>query len=258
MRELPGRTAGGDGGPLSARTYGPSVPRVVPRFLVVLFDLDGTLVDLRNFAQWAELARRWAIDVDEYHLAHAYLEVEREYDRPPPVPVRSAWWREVLSRASHTEVPDGVGEKFLEAVRALPPAAQLFSDTRRCLDGLAGDGRRFGVISNSRSEAFVRDVLRNTGIQPYFEAVVSSGTEGVEKPDPAIFHRAVARLGALPSAAFYVGDLAYTDARAARAAGLESVWLHRDGTGFGDDPAEITSLTELPGYLRRIEHGSTR
>lgn len=228
------------------------------RIRAVLFDLDGTLFDLRDFAAWTEVARRWAVDVDEDHLAHAYQEVEREFDRASPVPSRALWWREVLARASGSNVPAEVGERFLAAVRELPTPARVYSDARGCLERLAQDGRRLGVVSNSRSQAFVEDLLDRAGFDGAFEAVVSSGTEGVAKPDPAIFLLAVARLGVAPPEAFHVGDLAYTDVAGARLAGLRSVWLHRDGTGLGDDPPEITSLSELPGYLRRLERGGTR
>lgn len=232
------------------------VPRI-DRIRAVLFDLDGTLVDLTDFAGWCGVARRWNLDFDEDHLAHAYREVEREFDRAPPVPTRAEWWSEVLSRAHGARVTVEVGERFLAGIRNLPPTARVFSDVRGCLASLARDRRRLGVVSNSRSEEFVRDLLREAGLGMQFGAVVSSGTEGVAKPDPAIFRRATRRLGVAPPEAFHVGDLAYADAVGARLAGLRSVWLRRDGTGLEDGPPEITSLTELPGYLRRIERGST-
>ena len=224
---------------------------------VVLFDLGGTLIDNRNLDGWAELARRWGIDVDASHLAHAYDEVTRDFDHPPPVPPFHRWWAEVLSRASGGPVSPEVGEAFVAAARELPPVSQLFSDTRRCLHDLSGARRRLGVVSNSRSEGSSRDLLRRAGIDGFFETVVSSGTEGVAKPDREIFERALARMGISAAEAFFIGDLAFTDAKAANLAGIRSVWLRRDGTGFGSDPPEITSLTELPGYLRRLEAGGT-
>lgn len=223
----------------------------------VLFDLGGTLIDNRDIEGWAELARRWEVDVEVSHLAHAYDEVLRDFDRPPPIPPFYSWWAEVLSRASGSRVPDRVGAAFVAAASELPPVAHLYSDTRRCLTDLRRDGKRLGVVSNSRSESRCRELLARAGIDGYFETVVSSGTEGVAKPEPEIFHRAVARMGVPGSAAFFVGDLAFTDAKAANRAGIRSVWLRRDGTGFGTDPPEITSLSELPGYLRRLEAGGT-
>ena len=87
----------------------------------------------------------------------------------------------------------------------------------------------------------------------YFERVVSSGTEGVAKPAAEIFRRATERLGIRADEALYVGNLPTTDARAAAAAGLHSVWLNREGMEYREDPPEIMSLLEVPLIIRRLE-----
>jgi HAD superfamily hydrolase (TIGR01509 family) len=226
----------------------------------VLFDLGGTLVDERDFAGWVELARAIYLDLTPEELGHAYAEVEGEDDQPPPpTDGRSAhvgFWQQVLSRASGQAVGEETAARFVDArhANADPPVA-LYSDVRRCLDHLRSERRRLGVISNSRSEASVRRMLDRVGILGYFERVVSSGTEGVAKPDPEIFRRALLRLDLPADQALYVGNLPRTDARAAHDAGLHAVWLHRDGTGLGLDPPEITSLLEVPLVVRQLERG---
>ncbi|EQD42011.1 hydrolase, haloacid dehalogenase-like family, partial [mine drainage metagenome] len=139
-----------------------------------------------------------------------------------------------------------------ETDRAFP----LYSDVRRCLDALARQGRTLAVVSNSTSEAWVRRVLDTAGILDHFARVTSSGTEGVAKPDPAIFRRTLERLGVPPAEALHVGDLEHTDARAAIAAGLSGLWLNRFGTGLGFDPPEITSLLEVAPWVHRRERGA--
>jgi putative hydrolase of the HAD superfamily len=232
---------------------------VRPRIRAVLFDLGGTLVDERDYAGWTEVARRFLLDFDADELAHSFMEVEREFDAEPRPFGREAallvFWRRTLSRAAQKDVPENIAEKFLAALKESPAPIQLFSDTRRCLDHLKKEHRALGVVSNSTSEARVRQILDQVGILDYFARVVSSGTEGVEKPNPEIFHRAVQRLGVRSGETLYVGNLAHTDAKAAQAAGLHAVWLNREGWGFGEDPPEITSLLEVPLYVRRIEQG---
>jgi putative hydrolase of the HAD superfamily len=230
-----------------------------PHIRAVLFDLGGTLVDERDYAGWTEQARRLYLDFDPDELAHAYQEVLTEVDAEPALPDREArlldFWRRTLSRAAQKDVTQSTAEKFLLAQKKSPAPVQLYSDARRCLDQLRQEHRALGVISNSTSEARVRQILDEAGILDYFDRVVSSGTEGVEKPNPEIFLRAVRRLGVSPPEALYVGNLAYTDAKAAQAAGLRAVWLNREGFGFGEDPPEITSLLEVPLCVRRVEMG---
>jgi FMN phosphatase YigB (HAD superfamily) len=226
----------------------------------VLFDLGGTLVEERDFTQWADVGRRLFLDLDLDQLAHAYAEVERRLDAEPPSGTwavrRAAFWQEVLSRTVERDLEPGTGEKFLALRAAEPRTVRVFSDVRRCLDRLQGQRRRLGVISNSSDEASVRAILDRAEILPYFTTLVSSGTEGVWKPDPELFRRGAERIGVPPAEALYVGNLPSTDARAAARAGLHAVWLNREGTGFGDDPPEITSLLEVPLVVRQLERGA--
>jgi len=230
-----------------------------PRIRAVLFDLGGTLVDERDYDGWVELARRFYFDLDPDALTHSFQEVEREMDAEPQGGDRDLaqveFWRRVLARASAREVSTEVAAKFLNARRSEEVLVRLFSDTRRCLDELRSARRDLGVVSNSTSEAHVRRILDRAGILKYFSRVVSSGTEGVAKPDPEIFRRAVHRMNVAPAEALFVGNLAFTDAKGAAAAGLHSVWLNRNGMEAGDDPPEIMSLLEVPLWVARFEHG---
>ncbi len=234
------------------------MPAAARPIRAVLFDLGGTLVDERDFSGWVDLARSVYLELVPDDLAHAYAEVEAEVDRAPlglpPPAARLEVWRRVLEAAAGAPVPEATVRRFVDGLLARPdPPVALYSDARRCLHGLAAERRRLGIVSNSTSEASVRRILHRAGILDYFERIVSSGTEGVAKPDPEIFRRAVARLGVAPAEALYVGNLPRTDALGARAAGLRSVWLHRDGTGLGDDPPEITSLLEVGLIVRQLE-----
>jgi len=225
----------------------------------VLFDLGGTLIDNYDFTHYANLARRCFLEVEEEPLAHALAEVERETDCPHPT-ARDEWtnpefWGAVLARATGKAVDRATAERFLALARSEPGSYRLYSDSRRCLEELADQGRRLGIVSNSTSEARVRAILDRAGVLPFFERIISSGSEGVAKPDPEIFRRALGRMKLDGPEALYVGNLAYTDAQAARAAGLHGIWLNRAGTGLGSDPPEITSLLEVPLCVRRLEAG---
>jgi len=229
------------------------------RIRAVLFDLGGTLVDECDYVGWTDAARRLYLDFEPDDLRHAYQEVRLEIDAEPPLPDRERrfleFWRRVLGRAAQKEITEVTVAKFVATPRSALSPIQLYSDARRCLDHLRGEGRALGVISNSTSEARVRQILNKVEILDLFDRIVSSGTEGVEKPDLEIFRRAVKRMSVEPGEAIYVGDLPYTDAKAAQAAGLRGIWLNREGFGYGEDPPEITSLLEVPLVVQRIERG---
>ncbi|HXQ49364.1 MAG TPA: HAD family hydrolase [Thermoplasmata archaeon] len=225
-----------------------------PRITTVFFDLGGTLVDERDILGWVEAASRLGLEVPADDLAHAYSEVLRETDCLPRVPF-TEFWRLVLERGAQRPVPPALSERFTTAYLTRERPLPLFSDARRCLEDLKAQGRQLAIISNSRGEDHVREILIRREIAEFFRAIVSSGSEGVAKPDPEIFRRALSKVNATAEESFYVGDLAFTDAKAAAAAGLHSVWLNRWGTGFGDDPPEITSLLEVPLWIHQLETG---
>lgn len=216
----------------------------------MLFDLGGTLIEERDPERWANEATAVGIEVEAEALSHWFDEVEKENDLAGEWWSAEEFWRRVLEHASERPVDPARLNAFLDRSRLRPSSPALFSDVRQCLAALRRWRLKLGIVSNSSSESHVRELLDQVGIHRFFETVVSSGTEGVAKPNPEIFRRAVTRLGVRPEETFYVGNLPHVDAVAAKSAGLHSVWLHRAGTGFGEDPPEITSLSELPFLIR--------
>ena len=85
------------------------------------------------------------------------------------------------------------------------------------LDELRARGLATGVISNF--EAWLDDLLARLDVRDRFPIRVISGVEGVEKPDPAIFERAIERSGVGASDAVYVGDNPEFDGAPAAAVG---------------------------------------
>jgi HAD superfamily hydrolase (TIGR01509 family) len=115
------------------------------------------------------------------------------------------------------------------------------------LSRLRRAGLLLGVVSNS--DGRVEEALRAAGLREYFDVVVDSGLMGVEKPDPRIFHAALATLGVRPEEALYVGDLYEVDVVGARAAGIEAVLLGQPEDGTVERCRMAASIEELVDQL---------
>lgn len=89
------------------------------------------------------------------------------------------------------------------------------------LDRIRARGVRVAVVSNS--EGRLPELLERVGIARHFEAIVDSHHEGVRKPDPEIFRRALARLEVRPADAVYLGDIPDVDVVGANGAGIAAV-----------------------------------
>jgi pyrophosphatase PpaX len=210
------------------------------RFPVVLFDLDGTVIDSGAI-----------ILASMRHAA-----------------------REVLG----TEVPDqelmaAVGGPGLEAqMRALAPDRvdelvtvyrahnEPLHDELVCCTGiedvlvqLKEEGRRLGIVTAKRRQT-VELAFARLPIEHLFETVVGGDETERHKPDPAPLQLALERLGAEPAEAAYVGDAPF-DIKAAKAAGLYSVgvtWggIHARELLEAEDPdALVDTAEELRGVL---------
>lgn len=66
--------------------------------------------------------------------------------------------------------------------------------------------------------------LERLGLATLVDTIVISESEGVKKPDPVIFQRALERLEVSPAEAVYVGDHPVADVQGSVAAGLSAVW----------------------------------
>lgn len=115
------------------------------------------------------------------------------------------------------------------------------------LGALRARGYPVAVVSNS--DGRVEGLLRQVGLRELVSFVLDSHVEGIEKPDPEIFHRATQRLGVSGTQVAYVGDIYSIDVKGARAAGLVPVLL--DAVDSYAD-ADCERLRRLPELLDRL------
>lgn len=95
------------------------------------------------------------------------------------------------------------------------------------LDRARAAGIKLAIVSNS--EGRLRYVLERVGLHAHFELVIDSHLEGVQKPDPEIFRRALVRLGVHAERSIYAGDIPEVDVHGAERVGMHGVLI--DGGG---------------------------
>jgi HAD superfamily hydrolase (TIGR01549 family) len=113
-------------------------------------------------------------------------------------------------------------------------------------------GKIAGVISNSNGT--IRRILGGLGLLPYLDFVLDSQEEGLEKPDPRLFQRALDRAGVSADEAAYIGDLYSVDVVGARRAGLRAVLMDPGACwGTRDCPQAPTVLDAVRLLLAEHE-----
>lgn len=221
----------------------------------ILLDALGTLVALEPPAPrlQKELHDRFGLAVSEAEAAHA-------------IAAEIAYYRAHLDDGRDETALRDLRRRCAEVLRSALPGAgtrleidplleallaslrfSAFPDARPALESARGQGLRLVVVSNW--DVSLVAVLRNLGLDPLLDAIVTSAVVGARKPSPAIFDRALRLAGVPASEAVHVGDSLDEDVAGARAAGIEPILIHR-----GDGPPvagvrTISSLSELASAL---------
>jgi putative hydrolase of the HAD superfamily len=120
-------------------------------------------------------------------------------------------------------------------------------DVMPSLASLRAAGFRLVVVSNANGT--LHRMFERLGLTPAFDAVFDSYDEGIEKPDPRFFQRALELTGAAAETTIHVGDIYYVDVVGARAANVTPVLLDVGGLYDNCDCLRVRSLTDLVGAL---------
>jgi len=112
-----------------------------------------------------------------------------------------------------------------------------------------GDRFSYAIISNFTPNLHV--ILEREGLTPLVDSVLCSSSEGIRKPDPELFRRALASLGAAPEEAAMVGDSLTADIMPAKALGLTTYWIRGDRVFIKGD--ESAADHEVTGLRRALE-----
>jgi phosphoglycolate phosphatase len=207
---------------------------MTPNVALVVFDLDGTLIDSRR---------------DLADAANALI-VERG-GAPLPVDAVASMVGEgaaklvvralTAARLTRDDV-DAALARFLELYdERLLAHTRLYEGTRDALDALHARVP-LAVLTNKPQRPTER-ILEGLGIRPLFAWVVGGDTAHGRKPDPSGLRCLMTAAGATPDRTVMVGDSAI-DLRTARAAATR-VCLVRYGFGFPTVNGELTGAEIL-------------
>jgi HAD superfamily hydrolase (TIGR01549 family) len=211
---------------------------------VVLFDVDGTLVDTNGIIVQAFHETLLDMRGEDVPMAQlrtilgvAGLETTREYtDSEAEAEQMLARW------AGRTD--------------ELSDQTDLFGGVVDLLTALTGRGLRLGIVTSRLDWELERDVAR-FGLDRYFDTMVTASDTVRHKPAADPVEEALRRLAAPPEAAVYVGDSVY-DMGTAVAAGVPfglATWGAHDLSRFTQVDVTLEEPGDLLAYVQRRNAG---
>jgi len=211
------------------------------RFPVVLFDLDGTLIDSGPI-----------ILASMQHSVRTVLGREIAYEE-----LAATVGGQGLVAQMRELDPDRV-EELVEAYREhnepLHDTLEAFDEMVDVLPVLRSNGRKLGIVTAKRHRTVALALDRFPELAAQFDVIIAHEDTDRHKPDPDPVLVALDRLGAAPGEGAYVGDSPF-DIQAAKAAGTFAVavgWggIHSDERLLAEEPdAFVQSPRELIDVL---------
>ena len=224
----------------------------------ILFDIYGTLIDIHTNEQRDDIFetlsrflgyRRLVISptaLKELYFSELHQQFARSRERFPEVDVARAFERALSDQSRNAD-------RFLTVL-----VTQLYRSLSRERFGLFPDTfwtltefrkrYRLGIVTDAQ-RLFSCPELRMLRIEDFFDSIVISSDYGFRKPDPRLFHIALAAMDARPEESVYIGNKYETDLLGAHDAGLAMAGLihqsEEDRKTYGTDPQPDFVLESL-------------
>ena len=222
----------------------------------VIFDFDGTLVDLINS------------DVSVLKYIHRSAGTLVEQNKFVDIAIREiVTFHELVDRdeidpmqmhqyrLSNTFKRLGIAwdERYVNLYRAqLLRETKPYAGTHDLLSYLRGKVK-LGIISNAYNAGQQRKRIEASGLIDYFQHIIIAGEVGVAKPDPEIFLLMSKKLGIAPSECLYIGDSIQYDIAGASSAGMKTVLLHaRISQSNHESEHLVRDIQQLTRLIQRL------
>jgi HAD superfamily hydrolase (TIGR01549 family) len=167
------------------------------------------------------------------HLLAEREERVRLRSRWPVHDVAVQYLSETALQELWTRIDREVRARYHEFCPPIPGASEVLSQLSSTF--------RLGLIANQPREC--RALLRQLGWIDHFQCILLSEEQGLWKPDPRLFQRALDQARVRASECVMVGDRIDTDLAPAVALGLQTVWVRwHDRTAKGWIPSDAHEI----------------
>lgn len=214
-----------------------------------IFDLDGTLLN-RDESVKLFIGNQY----DRLHRFVGHIPREQFAARFIELDKRGYVWKDKVYQQLVDEfrVVDITWDELLQDyIDEFQNHCVAFPNLIEMLEVLKRKNLKLGIITNGKGK-FQMDNIIALGIEKYFDAILVSEREGIKKPDPQIFERALERLDVSPNGSIFVGDHPVNDVKAAKNVGMIGIWKKDFQWNAVDADFIVDDLAEVPSIVEKV------
>ena len=223
---------------------------------VVFFDLDHTLWDYETNAhetlsevyQVFDLNRGWnspELFIESFHEYNHQLWDLYNFGKIDRAFIREKRFVKILDDVKLSNV-DGI-EVSDFFISSCPQKSGLLPGAINILEYLATK-YELAIITNGFTDT-QSIKIKSSGLENYFEIVVTSENANARKPSAEIFEYAMALTNSSPENAVMIGDNLKTDIEGALAINMKAIWLTDSEVASPKNCSKIKTLAELESLL---------
>lgn len=206
------------------------------RYKAVIFDLDGIIchTDKYHYLAWKKIADELGVHFDE--VINSRL---RGISRMESLEILLESYDGELSPEEKNSLAEKKNELYLNYLKEMSPE-DLSDEVKDTLDQIKAKGIKVAIGSSSKNAKFI---LKQIGLEGYFDAVSDGNNISRSKPDPEVFLKASEYLGVEPQMCLVVED-AKSGIEAALAANMDCAALG-DGTKYNLAKYNLNRFSDL-------------
>ncbi|WP_040203431.1 HAD family hydrolase [Neobacillus jeddahensis] len=220
----------------------------------VLFDLDGTLLNrdesVKRFIEnQYERLNKWISHIPKSKYISRFIELDNH---------GYVWKDKVYQQLTQEFHITGLTSEDLlqDYLSGFKNHCIPFAHHTQMMEELKSKNLLLGMITNGYGQ-FQLDTIKALGIEQYFDVILVSEWEGIKKPDPLLFTRALERLHVSPNQSVFVGDHPENDVKAAQNIGMKAVWKKDCHWDYAEADFIVNDLAEIPLIIRNLSGQST-
>ena len=222
----------------------------------VFFDLDHTLWDFEKNSDLAfqKIFKKQKIELNLNNFLEVYKPLNLQYwklyreEKVTKSELRYQRLKKTFDAVNYSISDILIDEIADQYIEFLPHFNYLFDGTFEILDYLK-EKYSLHIITNGFEEIQTKK-MESSKISHYFNAIITSESLGVKKPNPKVFYHALKVAGAKQENSIMIGDSIEADVLGALNIGVDAIHCNFDNKKNIDyNFKSITSLLELKQYL---------